>query len=164
MAATVIINEKNGGGGTKTDKTSGTVRFKNADNATVDLVNPMVKPVAGLDWSFEKWLLAEVTGGSYTQITNLVAYSDGTGSNWPGVTVMAAARDAYATPVEATAPESDYVDLFDYTSAAPLSLGAGPFTGTGDKGKHLVMALAVGTSAVGGVLTGETLTFSWDEI
>ena len=44
MAATVQIVEKNGAGGTTTDKTSGTIRFKNADNSTVDLVNPMVKP------------------------------------------------------------------------------------------------------------------------
>ena len=45
MAATVQIVEKNGAGGTQTDKTSGSIRFKNADNSTVDLVNPMVKDV-----------------------------------------------------------------------------------------------------------------------
>ena len=46
MAATVQLVEKNGAGGTQTDKTSGTIRFKNADNSTVDTSNPMVKPGA----------------------------------------------------------------------------------------------------------------------
>jgi len=44
MAATVTILEKNGAGGTTTDKTGGTVRLKKADNSTVDLINPLVKP------------------------------------------------------------------------------------------------------------------------
>ncbi len=37
MAASVQVRELNGAGETGTDKTSGTVRFKKADNATVDL-------------------------------------------------------------------------------------------------------------------------------
>lgn len=49
MAATVTILEKNGAGGTTTDKTGGTVRLKKADNSTVDLINPLVKPAAGSD-------------------------------------------------------------------------------------------------------------------
>ena len=49
MAATVQIVEKNGAGATQTDKTSGNIRFKNADNSTVDTSNPMVKPGAGVD-------------------------------------------------------------------------------------------------------------------
>ena len=36
MAATVQIREKNTAGQTATDKTSGTIRFKKADDATVD--------------------------------------------------------------------------------------------------------------------------------
>jgi hypothetical protein len=164
MAATVIINEKNGAGATKTDKTSGTIRFKNADNAAVDLNNPMVKPPSGSDWSFEKWLQLEVTGGSYTQITDIVAYTDGTGSAWPGVYLWFAGRDAFATPVQPSALETDYVDAFNFTSGAPLSLGSGPFTGTGDKGKHLVAVMEVLSTVVGGMLSGETLSFAWDEI
>ena len=71
MAATVQIVEKNGAGGTQTDKTSGTIRFKNADNSTVDTSNPMVKPGAGTDYSFEKWLRFNVSGGTYTEISNI---------------------------------------------------------------------------------------------
>lgn len=163
MPATVQILEKNGAGGTGTDKTSGSIRFKNADNATVDLVNPMVKPGAGVDYSFEKWLRANVSGGTYSQITNLKAYMDGANGLGTGVTLYAKAVASYATPAEATAT-TGYVDAFTYTSGSPLSLGAGPFTSTGEKGDHLVMMLTVGTTASGGVTPNETLTFAWDEI
>lgn len=165
MAATVLIREKNGAGETATDKTSGTIRFKNADNATVDLNNPMVKPSgASVDFSFEKWLRFNVSGGSYTQITDIVAYTDGTGSAWPGTNLFWGKRDVFQTPAEPVALESGFFDAFNFTSGSPFTLGAGPFTGTGDKGQYLVLVLQVFSSAVGGLLSGETLTFAWDEI
>lgn len=163
MAATVQIIEKNGAGGTPTDKTSGTIRFKNADNATVDLNNPMVKPASGTDWSFEKWLRMNITGGTYSQITNVKAYSDGGDGLGTGVDLFAKATASYATPAEGTS-SSGYADFFTYTSGSPLSLGAGPFTGTGEKGDHLVMLLSVADTASGGLTASETLTLAWDEI
>lgn len=163
MAATVQIIEKNGAGGTATDKTGGTVRFKNADNSTVDLVNPMVKPSSGSDFSFEKWLRLNVTGGSYTQITNIKMYTDGTSGLGTGVNVWAKAVGSYATPAEATAT-TGYANAFTYNSGAALSLGAGPFTSTGEKGDHCVMMCEVTSSASGGLTPSETITFAWDEI
>ena len=163
MAATVQIVEKNGAGGTPTDKTSGTVRFKNADNSTVDLLNPMVKPTSGSDFSFEKWLRLNVTGGSYSQITNIRAYMDGANGLGTGVLLWAKAVASYATPAEATAT-TGYTNAFTYTSGSPLSLGAGPFTATGEKGDHLVMMMEVQNTASGGLTPSETLTVGWDEI
>lgn len=163
MPATVQIVEKNGAGGTTTDKTSGTVRFKNADNATVDLVNPMVKPPSGVDYSFEKWLRLNVTGGTYSQITNIKAYTDGSNGLGTGVLLYAKAVASYATPAEATSA-SGYTNAFTYTSGSALSLGAGPFTSTGEKGDHLVMMLTVDNTCSGGVTPSETLTIAWDEI
>ena len=163
MAATVQIIEKNGAGGTPTDKTSGQIRFKNADNATVDTANPMVKPGAGTDYSFEKWLRLNVTGGTYTEITNIKAYMDGANGLGTGVTLYAKAVASYATPAEATGT-AGYTDAFTYTSGSPLSLGAGPYSSTGEKGDHLVLMLAVGTTASGGITSSEVLTFSYDEI
>lgn len=163
MAATVQIVEKNGAGGTITDKTGGTIRFKNADNSTVDLLNPMVKPPSGSDWSFEKWVRLNITGGAFTQITNIRAYTDGSSGLGTGINLWGKAVGAYATPAEA-ASSSGYANMFTYVSGAPLSLGAGPFTGTGEKGDHLVMALEVQSTAVGGLTPSETLTIAWDEI
>ena len=163
MSATVQILEKNGAGGTGTDKTSGNIRFKNADNATVDTSNPMVKPGAGVDYSFEKWLRFNVSGGTYTEITNVKAYMDGGNGLGTGVTLYAKAVTTYATPAEATSV-SGYTDAFTYTSGSPLTLGAGPYTSTGEKADHLVMMLTVGTTASGGITPSETLTIGWDEI
>lgn len=163
MAATVQIVEKNGAGGTTTDKTSGTVRFKNADNSTVDLLNPMVKPASGSDFSFEKWLRMLVTGGTYSQITNVRAYMDGANGFGTGVLLWAKAVASYATPAEATAT-TGYTNAFTYTSGAALSLGAGPFSSTGEKGDHLVMMMEVQSTAAGGLTPTETLSMGWDEI
>ena len=163
MPATVQIIEKNGAPGTATDKTSGTIRFKNADNSTVDLVNPMVKPASGTDYSFEKWIRLNVTGGSYTQITNIKAYSDGANGLGTGVGLWAKAVASYATPAEATAT-TGYTDFFSYTSGSALSLGAGPYTSTGEKGDHLVMIATVASTASGGLTPTEGLTVAWDEV
>lgn len=162
MAATVTIVEKNGAGGTQTDKTGGTIRFKNADNSTVDLNNPMVKPASGSDFSFEKWLRANVAG-TYTQITNLKVYTDGSSGLGTGVNVWGKTVASYATPVEATAT-TGYENVFTWTSGAPKSLGVGPFTGTGEKGDHAVLMCEVTDTASGGLTASETLTMAWDEI
>lgn len=163
MAATVQIVEKNGAGGTQTDKTSGTIRFKNADNSTVDTSNPMVKPPAGTDYSFEKWLRFNVSGGTYTEISNIKAYSDGANGLGTGIGLYAKAVTAYSTPAEATAT-TGYTSFFTYTSGSALTLGAGPYTSTGEKGDHLVMIMTVDNTATGGMTPTETLTVSWDEV
>lgn len=163
MPATVQLVEKNGAGGTATDKTGGTIRFKNSDDSTVDLLNPMVKPGSGSDWSFQKWLRLNITGGSYTQITNIRAYTDGSSGLGTGLNLWVRAASSYSTPAEETA-STGYANAFTYTSGSPLSMGAGPYTGTGEKGDHLVLALEVTSSASGGLTASETLTVAWDEI
>jgi hypothetical protein len=163
MAATVQIIEKNGAGGTPTDKTSDTIRFKNADNATVDTSNPLVKPSSGTEYSFEKWLRFNVSGGSYTEITNVKAYSDGSSGLGTGIGCYAKAVATYATPAEATST-AGYTNFFTYTSGSALTLGAGPYTSTGEKADHLVMIMTVDNTASGGITPAETLTIAWDEI
>lgn len=163
MVATVQIVEKNGAGGTATDKTSGTIRFKNADNATVDNNNPMVIPGAGSDFSFEKWLRLNVTVAPSVQISNAKFYTDGANGLGTGVSLWAKAVASYATPTE-PANSSGYTNGFSYTSGSALSLGAGPFTGTGEKGDHAVLLMEVANTATQGQTPSETITFSYDEI
>jgi hypothetical protein len=166
MAATVLIKEKNGAGETATDKTSGTIRFKNADDANVDLNNPLVKPGAGVDYSFEKWLRMNVSVAPSGNIANPKFYM--TGSADTGQTLYAKTTNpgSYSTPAEATTA-TGYTDAFTYTSGSPKALdvaNAGPYTGTGDKGDYLVMMMTVGTTvAAPGTLNSKTLTIQWDE-
>lgn len=163
MVATVQIVEKNGTAGTATQKDSGTVRFKNADNATVNTSNPMVIPTAGSDYSYEKWLRLKVTVAPDTNISNLKFYTDGANGFGTGVSLYAKAVATYATPAQPTSA-AGYTNAFTYTSGAALSLGTAAVTGTGEKGSHAVLMLAVASTASPGTLTAETATFSYDEL
>lgn len=163
MVATVQIIEKNGAGGTATDKTSGTIRMKNADDANVDTNNPMVIPGSGSDFSFEKWLRLKITVAPSVQITNLKFYTDGSNGMGTGVKLWAKNVTSYSTPAEATST-TGYTDAFTYTSGAALSLGAGPYSSTGEIGDHVVLMNEVQSTATQGQTPSETLTFSYDEI
>jgi hypothetical protein len=181
MAATVIINEWNGAA-SQTDKTSGTVRFKNANNSTVDLVNPLVVPGAGQEYSFEKWLRLQITdAGGFTQLSDLEVYTDGAGFTETGIKAWYATESTFQDPVvpdesqdppffngpSTGSPGNAMADLFGLTSGSPASLGAGPFT-DGSPAEHIgswiVMVLEVETTASAGVLAAETLTFAYSEI
>ncbi len=183
MAATVIINEYNGAGGVKTDKTSGTVRFKNADDANVDLNDPLVVPASGQEYSYEKWLRLEITdAGGFTQIDNLRAYSDGANDFGAGVKLWYAVAGAYMQPVvpdeaddpprsaAAGSPSEPMSDFFGATQGSPIDLDAlnpGPFTDGSpaeEIGDFLVLVMEVEPGASQGVLAAETLTFAFDEI
>jgi hypothetical protein len=164
MAATVDIYEWNGTSGsqTSTSKTSGTIRYKNADNATVDLVNPMVKPgAASYDRSWKKFHRLHIGGtGPTGEITNVRFYTDGgfgTGYVYYGK----------ATPTEAdgTGEGSTYPAMSTYTSGSPLSLGAGPYTGTNtDIASFLESYLRIDENVPApGLLSTETWTFAYDE-
>jgi hypothetical protein len=162
MAATVIVNEKNGAGETATDKTSGTVRFKVADNATVDLNDPITIPVAGSTISFEKIVRLNATG-TFTQIDNVNFYMDGANSFGTGVGVLYKTEATFGTPIQ-PGNTTGFTDIFAATSGSPVTLNAGTVTGTGDFGEYLTMIMEVQSTAAQGTLTAETLTFSWDEI
>lgn len=175
MAADVQIHEKNGAGESATNKTAGTVRFKNADNATVDLVDPLIIPSSGQEYSFEKWLRVNFNTAPATQIENIEFFMDGTNNYGTGVKLWGRSQSAYVTPAvpnEANDPPEIPVngtpapatDAFGWTSAAPLSLGAGPFTGTGDKGDYVVLVMEAEPTASSGTLTAETATVRYDEI
>jgi hypothetical protein len=164
MVATVLIREKNGAGETATDKTSGTVRFKNADNATVDSNNPIVIPTSSYDYSYEKWMRTNFSVAPGTQIDNMKVYSDGASGFGTGVeTYIKNASTTYSTPAEASSI-SGYTDFFSYTSGSALAVSSGTLTSTGDKGDYWVMIMRVASTATQGALSAETLTLSYDEI
>lgn len=184
MAATVIINEWTSAG-SQTDKTSGTVRFKNANDATVDLNDPLIVPGGGQEYSFEKWLRLQITdAGGFTQISNLEAYMDGAGFTETGIKTWYALEGTFQAPSipdeaqdppffngpSTGSPGNAMADLFSLTSGAPADMDAintGPFT-DGSPAEHigdwLVMVMEVEPTASNGVLGAETLTFAFDEI
>jgi hypothetical protein len=161
MVATVQIIEKNGTAGTPTQKDSGTIRFKNADNAVVNASDPLIIPTSGTEYSYEKWTRLNVTVAPDNSLSNLKFYTDGA-NGWTGVGLHVKAAATYVTPALATST-AGFTNAFTYTSGSALDLGTAAVTGTGEKGSHAVMIMTVATSATPGTLTAETATYSYDE-
>jgi hypothetical protein len=168
MAATMQIHEMSALT-TGTDKTSGTVRFKDADNATVDAANPLVIPSVGSIQSYTKKVRAYMEAPPTTSISNLRWYSDGASGFGTGVSVSAK-NIGVTWAANATTKQVGGADLFSYTSAAPLdgdTTDTGPFAPADDDsyiGDLIEMQMFVYSTASQGALTPETLTFSYDEV
>jgi hypothetical protein len=163
MAATVQIHEMTALAA-GVDKTSGTVRFKTADDQTVDTNARMQVPAAGTNYSYTKQLRFYFSSGPSVDIQNLRAYSDGSNTFGTGVGVQ------YSLPGITWGANINTnisgTDLFTKTSGSPIDLDAvstGPHTGTGYKGDLLRLQMTVASTASPGTLTAETLTLAYDE-
>ena len=163
MAAVVVIKSAHDATGS-TVATVTAIRFKKADNDTADTNNRMPIPAAGTEYSYLKHLYLNVDSGAYTLIDTLRAYGDGALPTGVGVCMADA---AYANPVaNADTVLGAYSNNYaGYTSAAPLSLaGSAASSATGKiNTNYLQMQMGVGSGAASGVMTAETLTFSYLE-
>jgi hypothetical protein len=177
MAADIQIREYNGTQGAEvgTDKTGGTIRAKNADNATVDNADPLIIPTSNTEYSFEKFIQAFFNTAPSVEITNLEAFMDGTNNYGTGIKAWYRILASYTTPAVPTETNDPpqvpvggtpvaAADLFALTSASPGALGAGPHTGTGQKGSFILVVMEAETTASQGALTAETFTLRYSEI
>lgn len=169
MAAVIQIHEMsalNAG----VDKTSGTVRFKDADNATVDANNPLVIGGATV-YSYTKKLRAYMEAPPNTQVSNLRWYSDG-GSAWGAEVALNVKNlgvtwgDNYKTAMTGGA------NFFGYTASSPAPLDgdaadAGPFVPADDNtyiGDLIELQMSITSAATQGTLAAESCTLAYDEI
>jgi len=165
MVATVQIHEMtatNSG----VDKTSGTIRFKAADNTTVDTNDRLQIPGAGVTYSYTKHAKFYFSTAPSVDIQNLRCYTDGSNNFGAGVGVQ------YDIPAggNGTFPNINTnisgTDLFTKTSGASVDLdtiNTGPHTGTGYKGDTIRMQMSVTTTASPGQLSPEVCTWAYDE-
>lgn len=169
MAATVELYEYHGtNAGTKgsiNKFTTGSIRFKNADDEAADANNPMVKPTSGSDWSYEKWIRCYIgsTGPTGT-ITNTKFYTDGAFAT--GIEYYA--KDGSTTGVTPAHPSSDsgFTSCTSYVSGTPLSIYTSTYSGTSTPcSNFLVIYMKIGTSvsAPQNPTTAETFTWIYDE-
>ena len=171
MASTIQLHEMSALT-TGTDKTSGTVRFKAADNATVDTSNPLVVPSEGTTYSYTKQLRAYMEAAPASSVSNLQWYSDGANGFGTGITVNVINRGTtFATQIATEPPYSaSMATLFNYTSGTPLdgdATDAGPFTPSDDDsyiGDLILLQMAISTNATNGIKSAESLTLSYDEV
>jgi len=150
-----------------TDKTGGTVRFKLADNVTVDSNNPVTIPSGAYltRRSYTKQLRMFCATAPNTQINNLQVYTDGSGFG-TGINVYASPIAPAVFSANATTWAST-TDFFTYVTGARLDMDANDsaiITATGFGGDILKIQLCVASNAISGTLTAETVTFSYDEV
>ncbi|MDD3494194.1 MAG: hypothetical protein PHZ19_11940 [Candidatus Thermoplasmatota archaeon] len=191
MAESITIEAWTGGtigNPTYTDISSG-FRFRTDDSpATIDNTAPILIPTSGFHYSYVLYMGLNL-GGTFTSITNIKIYSDGS-LGWSlgtggGVYIgqltagpphgLTAAQyvPATGTPGE-TGTEmttlntnvNSVTSLYGFTSASPCSIDETEYTATG-RTKCAVLQVKVDTAANGaadGVYTGETYTWQYDVI
>ena len=163
------------------------IRFKTADDATIDDVNPIPIPAAGTKYSYWKQIYLYCGTAPGTKVDNVKLYSDGAGFG-TGITLKvgdqfpvktsisdAGYEVATGTPgdtgdemVAAHAGLTTSSDMFAKTSGAPLSVTIGEASSQidaiGESTNYVCLQMEVGTTASPGNLTDETLTFQYDEV
>lgn len=194
MAATVSIRFDFGG----TDATPGTeqdidalgpprLRFKTADDATIDTANPCVVPAAGTNYSYWKQCYLYCDNADSNTLDNIKWYSDGTIGWGTGVTLMigdelpvknsgsdAGYEVATGTPgttgnemVAAHAGLTGSTDAASLTSGSPLTVTISEtdshINAAGETTNYVVHQVNIITTASAGLTSSETFTFQYDE-
>ena len=162
------------------------IRFKTADDATINMLNPIPIPSSGTNYSYWKQIYLKCDTAPDTQVDNIKFFSDGTGFG-TGITTNignempvknSGADTGYdvATGTEGTTGDimTDHADItgvtdvFVYTEASPKSITISEsgdiIDATGETTNYIVMQIAVTSSASPGDLPNETMTFQYDEI
>lgn len=163
------------------------VRFKTADDSTIDANNPIPIPTGSPNFSFWKHLYMRVTGGTFTQIDNVKFFTDGTNF---GAGIDTDVGDQ--NPVNNSGSQAGYIlavgtigtsgtemiaghsgittktDAFTFTSGSPrtisISEAGGILNATGERTDYNVFQMSVANTASPGDLTDETWTYQYDEI
>lgn len=168
MAAIIQIHEMSALA-TGINKTSGTVRFKAADNSTVDTNDPIQVPPSGTNYSYTKKLRAYMEAPPTTNVSNLRWYTDGSSGFGTGIGVNYKNLGNTWGANYNTAMTGG-TDLFTKTSGSPIdgdATNTGPFLPAADNtyiGDLLELQMSVASTASNGALSAETLTLAYDEI
>jgi len=166
MAATVEIHEMSALA-TGVDKTGSTVRFKDADNATLDTLNVLIIPAAGSIYSYSKMLRPYVEDAPTVQITNLRWYVDAA-CGWDAGCTAQATNCGVTWAANIKTAIAGSAALWTYVVAAPLDGDAtdtGPFTVTDTYSGDLIrLQVTVASTALQGIQPAETLTLAFDEV
>ena len=163
------------------------VRFKTADDGTIDNNDPIPIPTAGTKYSYWKQLYLKCDVAPNTQINNVKVYTDGggfgtgisikSGNETPTKTSLSDAgyEVATGTPgdtgdemVAAHAGLTGSTDFFTYTVGSPKSISISEagniIDAIGQTTDYLILQMEVITTASPGDLTDEEITYRYDEI
>ena len=188
MVATVSIYLDTGGTdanpGTSTDTDAlgpPTIRFKAADNPTIDANNKLVIPAAGIIYSYRKAIYLLCDDADSHVLNNFKFYTDGNNGLGTGVDVYVGLQfptknsgssagyevaDNQTEMVADTALTSS-ASIFDYTSGAALTVscseGSNQIDDTGETINYLFTQMNVASTASPGDTPNEGFTIAYDE-
>lgn len=170
MVATTMVVVFNGvAPGTTADITNQEIRFKTADDNTVNSSDPVPVPSTGEVFSWRKHTKLWIEGPPDNQIENLRFYSSGT-SLGTGIFHYAATTDIYTqgSSADESTKISGGVDSAVYTSGSPLTITPGVViytSGTPTFGTQnfVVQQMGVSADAGPGNSGARTFTFRYDE-
>lgn len=166
MAATIEIRSFHGASpDAGTDKAGGTVRFKQADNDTVDANNPIPIPGGGTNYSFKKQFKYHAATTPANLIDTLRWYTDGSNTLGTGVGLNVKTNSTYQDPIALGAADmTGGTDAFAETSGAPLTVtGSISNPSTGTFGNYVHLQMTVINTAGSGTTPSETTTYQYDE-
>lgn len=165
MAATVVITSHHGvAGATQTNVDGTSIRFKQADNDTVDANNPIPIPAAGTNYSWIKQFRFNATVAPANAINNLKLYSDGGNGLGTGMDLLCKTSASYLDPItNAATLVASQASIFTYTTGSPLAVTGSIAATTGLFGDYMLTQFSVASTAGQGTSGSEVMTFSFDE-
>jgi hypothetical protein len=159
-----------------------TLKFKNADDATIDSNDKPTIPSGATIYSYAKFLFFKCTANADTHtINNLKLYSDGTNSLGTGIDVKVGLQfptknSGATTGYEVSNNANEMVSetalttsatIFGYNSGAGLSLSISEsgsvINAANETSNYFVMQCEYANTASPGATVNETATVSYDE-
>jgi len=158
------------------------LRYKRADDPTIDNNDPDIIPSAGISFSRWKQIFLIATTAPDTQVNNVKIYTDGVGFG-TGITVQvgdetpthnSGATTGYDPADTNDDPLVNHVDItgvtdfFTFTSGSPktvtISEAGAIINAIGETTDYLITQMEIINTASPGDLADETFTWEWDEI
>lgn len=158
-----------------------TLKFKNADDATIDSNDKLTVPPSDSIYSYYKHIYLKCSNADSHTINNVKFYMDGANSLGTGVDLKVGLQfptknSGASTGYEAASANelagdhggiTTVASAFDYTSAAGLSVSISEsgnvINAVNETTNYVVLQISVASTAGPGVTATETGTFSYDE-
>lgn len=182
MVASVRVKEINGAA-PGTFATITAARFATMDSNNPGINNPIPIPTTGFKRSYKK-AFALAFAGTFTQINNINIYTDGADFGTGILTIIGSnvaagghALGSYRIALGQLGADGSLLtyarqagsiitgvgSFFNYTSSAKKLIDSSNIVAAGTT-RFVALQLKVGSNAVQGVLTPETITWTYDEI
>lgn len=169
MAATVQILSYHGSSPTTSTIANTDIRFKRADNDTLNALNPMQIPASGTNFSWRKHTKFVVLSAPDNEVSNLKFFVSA--SPTVGISHFLKLDPGYtpASSADEVGQIAGTINSAIYISTSPLTIAAGTFVtstslvpSTGAQ-NYLVHQIGVSASAAPGNQSTGSYTYRWDE-